>query len=428
MSKILIAVTPMAGHVNPMIPVGRRLIDDGHEVYFQTSDIFSSQLEAAGLRFLPLLGNANYDYHKLGEIVPELRSAPPIEANVAYIKRVFADRIPQQYQGLRQVIAEKKIDLVLTDILFLGELPLLLSGEPRPPLISCGVIAPSWTDPGASIFTGPDDTPGGKERIKADNEKLLAMRAPGHRYTDTVLQELGVSVPGGFAPNPLYRLPDEFLQFGAEAFEYPMHDRPKNLTFVGPVLPANSAPKETPEWIKKLDPSLPVVLITQGTLANFDFDQLVNPALEGLAGEPVQVVVTAGGSKEGKIRSSANAIVQPYIPYELILPRTSVFVTNGGYNGVQQALTYGVPIVACGATEDKPLVAARVRWSGVGISIDGASATPEQVRDSVRTILGNPAYAERAKVVGKEIGKTDALGTISHIVRQAIAASHMSRF
>jgi hypothetical protein len=29
-------------------------------------------------------------------------------------------------------------------------------------------------------------------------------------------------------------------------------------------------------------------------LANFDFDQLVNPALDGLAGEDVQVIVKIG--------------------------------------------------------------------------------------------------------------------------------------
>jgi UDP:flavonoid glycosyltransferase YjiC (YdhE family) len=110
----------------------------------------------------------------------------------------------------------------------------------------------------------------------------------------------------------------------------------------------------------QLDRSLPVVLVSQGTLANFDY-QLVNPALLGLGNEPVQVVVTAGGSKDGKILSAENAIVEPYVPYEQILPMTSVFVTNGGYNGVQQALSYGVPIVCYGESEEKPL---RLVWRG----------------------------------------------------------------
>jgi hypothetical protein len=152
MSRILVAVTPLAGHVKPMLPVAQQLVRDGHQVFFQTADIFSSQVEAADLQFLPLLGDANYDYRRLGELIPELWTAatPEEQANV-YAKYVFADRIVDQYRGLQQIIAEKNIELIMTDVLFLGELPLLLSGEPRPPIIACGVIAPSWTDPASPI-------------------------------------------------------------------------------------------------------------------------------------------------------------------------------------------------------------------------------------------------------------------------------------
>lgn len=420
MSRILVAVTPLDGHVKPMLPVAQQLVRDGHQVFFQTSDNFFAQVEAAGLQFLPLLGNANYDYHRLGELVPELRSAAsPVDQAAIYIKHVLGDRIVDQYRGLQHVIAEKDIDLVMTDILFMGELPLLLSGEPRPPVISCGVIAPSWIDPASSIFTGPDDAPGGRARNIADNERFELLRAPSYRYIDAVLERLGVAISGGFHSNSLYRLPDIFLQLGAEAFEYPMEDRPANLVFAGPIL-HNKAVTETPAWMTRLDSSLPIVLVSQGTLANFDFDQLINPALSGLADEPVQVVVTAGGSKDGKILPTKNAILESYIPYELILPMTSVFVTNGGYNGVQQALSYGVPIVSYGTSEDKPLVAARVRWSGVGIALQGGASMPEQIRDAVRKILHDPSYTERARIFGAEIAKSDSLQTIGRIVNATI--------
>ncbi len=423
MSRILVAATPLAGHVKPMLPVAQRLVRDGHQVFFQTSDNFSSQVEAAGLQFLPLLGNANYDYRRFGELIPELRTASdPIDQAKIYTKYVFADCIVDQYRGLQQIIAAKNIDLVMTDVLFLGELPLLLSGESRPPVIACGVIAPSWTDPASSIFTGPDNAPGGRARNIADNQKFLATREPGYDYINAVLAQLGVEVSGGFNINSVYRLPDVFLQFGTEAFEYPMEDRPANLVYAGPII-HKQADAEAPAWMSLLDRSRPIVLVTQGTLANFDFDQLVNPAILGLADEPVQVVVTAGGSKDAKIQSAKNAIVEPYVPYEQILPMTSVFVTNGGYNGVQQALSYGVPIVCCGASEDKPLVSARVRWSGAGISLKSGASLPEHIRDAVRKILRDRSFAERAQTLGAEIAKSDALQTISQTVNATIRNS-----
>jgi UDP:flavonoid glycosyltransferase YjiC (YdhE family) len=404
-----------------MLPPAQQLVSEGHEVFFLTADTFSSQVEALGLKFLPLLGNANYDYHHLGELVPELRTAAsPMDQAIIYIKHLFADCIVDQHCSLQETIAAKNIDLVMTDVLFLGELPLLLSAEPRPPVIACGVIAPSWTDPAFSIFTGPDSSPDGRARNIADNERFLSMRAPGHEYIDAVLHRLGVAIPGGFKPNSLYRLPDVFLQFGAENFEYPMEDRPDNLIYTGPIIHKES-PAGAPAWMARLDRSLPIVLVTQGTLANFDFDQLINPAIMGLANEPVQIVVTAGGNGDGKILSAGNAIVEPYVPYEQILPMTSIFVTNGGYNGVQQALSYGVPIVCYGESEDKPLVSARVRWSGAGISLKSGSSMPEQIREAVREILHDRTYTERARTLGAQIARSDAFQTISRTVNATIA-------
>jgi UDP:flavonoid glycosyltransferase YjiC (YdhE family) len=170
-----------------------------------------------------------------------------------------------------------------------------------------------------------------------------------------------------------------------------------------------------------LDRSLPIVLVSQGTLANFDFDQLVNPTLKGLSEEPVRVIVTAGGRNDGKIIATKNAIVEPYVPYEQVLPMTSVFVTNGGYNGVQQALSYGVPIVCCGTSEDKPLVAARVEWSRTGISLKPGVSLSDEIRNAVRQILRDGSYSARTRTIGAEIAKSDALQTISQAVNTAIA-------
>ena len=53
----------------------------------------------------------------------------------------------------------------------------------------------------------------------------------------------------------------------------------------------------------------------------------------------------------------ANARAATYLPYDELLPRTDVYVTNGGYGGVQYALRYGVPVVTSSGKEDKPEVA-----------------------------------------------------------------------
>lgn len=196
-------------------------------------------------------------------------------------------------------------------------------------------------DPASSVFAGPADTPEGRLRNLELNRQFSQFRAPGHTYLDDVLRRLGVLIDGGFDTNTMYRLPDVFLQLGAKDFEFPMADRPANLHFTGPI-PHRHRDLPSPAGLQNLDDSWPIIFVTQGTLANFDFNQLIHPTIAGLAKENVQVVVTAGGSAT-EIISAANAIVEPYVSYELILSKTDVFVTNGGSNGVQQAISYEFP-------------------------------------------------------------------------------------
>jgi UDP:flavonoid glycosyltransferase YjiC (YdhE family) len=79
-----------------------------------------------------------------------------------------------------------------------------------------------------------------------------------------------------------------------------------------------------------------------------------------------------------------------FLPYDELLPRTAVFVTNGGYGGVQYALRHGVPIVATGGKEDKPEVGARVAWSGVGRRIRSEKPSSAALCTAIHDVLNRP--------------------------------------
>lgn len=121
MSKILMPVTPLAGHVNPMLAIAAYLHRQGHEVLFTTSELFRERVEACELRFIPLIGNANYDYRQLGELIPGVRTAVShIDLYNIYAKRLLGDCIPDQYRGVRQILDNEDIDLVITEAGFGG--------------------------------------------------------------------------------------------------------------------------------------------------------------------------------------------------------------------------------------------------------------------------------------------------------------------
>ncbi|GAA2962332.1 glycosyltransferase [Microbacterium schleiferi] len=114
--------------------------------------------------------------------------------------------------------------------------------------------------------------------------------------------------------------------------------------------------------------------VTQGTVANTDYSEVIIPTLEALADRPVQVAVTTGGRDVSTLPPlPANAFAASYLPYDELLARTSVLVTNGGYGGLHHAMRHGVPIVIAGDSEDKVETSARVQYAGVGgESADGS--------------------------------------------------------
>jgi UDP:flavonoid glycosyltransferase YjiC (YdhE family) len=155
--------------------------------------------------------------------------------------------------------------------------------------------------------------------------------------------------------------------------------------------------------------------VTQGTIANQDLSELIEPALVGLADKDLTVIVATGGVSPDKITVPIpdNAKIVSFIPFDLVLPEVDVFVTSGGYGGVQQSLSLGVPIVVAGATEDKPFVAVRVAWSGAGIDLATGRPTPEQIGAAVRDILTTPTYQTQVQRLKHEFAQYDALDLIS---------------
>jgi MGT family glycosyltransferase len=240
------------------------------------------------------------------------------------------------------------------------------------------------------------------------------MFQPVQDYMNQVLSDCGAPPMPGFFLDCWHTLPDLFLQLTAEAFEYPRSDMPSSIEFVGPIPPGVPADFHQPEWWKELDGSRPLVLVTQGTVANADLNELIGPTLAGLSTEDV-TVIAATGRPDGALATPvpSNAIVTPYIPFSELLPRVDVFVTNGGYGAVNQALSHGVPVVVAGETEDKAFVAARIAWTGAGINLATSRPSAEEVRNAVRAVMNGVTYRTRARALQSDFAQYNALECIS---------------
>jgi MGT family glycosyltransferase len=431
--KILIPSTPATGHVNPMLAIARILMTKDHEVAIYTGSAFRARIEAAGAKFFSLPPDADIDLADPFARFPELKVLPPGPGwlRVA-MERFFIENIPAQHADLQKLLHEFGPDVIVGDDCFFGVLPMLLGARSkRPPVVLCGTSILHWPrEDGAPPYLGlrPATTP--KQRAEyaalARDFYEVVDRPVGLRL-NKVLKELGAHPTSMTLFDSSVGLADAYLQLSVPGFEY-RRDIPQSVHFVGtpPIIPNQVPP---PPWAHELDGSRKVVLVTQGTVANHNLNLLVVPTVAALADDPdVLVVATLGGQPIDAIPGPvpANARVSSYLPFEWLLPKVDVMVTNGGYGSVNQAMSFGIPLVTAGLTEDKADVNARVAWSGVGINLATNEPSSEALRRAVRAALDEPGYRLRAGQMAYEFAAIDTRSEIPRIVSELVAEDRAS--
>lgn len=405
--KVLIAATALTGHINPLLSLGRCLAARKDDVVLTTAERFRENVEGAGLRF------SAYDDGNAAAYRETDLPAGPERYRREFVRR-FIDPIPVQAEVLRRLVEAERPDVIVAGSLFLGVLPLLLGTEPRPPIVVLNV---------SFLFLDrPDDAPVGlglrPARTKAERAHYAILKAgmdaafvdPVRAHTDAQLAQLGLPPLPASLPHSIAVLPDLFLQPTVPNFEYDFGTLPPNLRFIG-LLPAPKAEVALPEWWRARDRAKPVVLVTQGTLANADFGELIEPTLAALADRnDLLVVATTGGRPVEALRGPlpANARVAPFLPFDAMLPEVSLLVTNGGYGSVSQALAAGVPIVSAGLTEDKAEIGARIGWSGAGVNLATNTPTIPALREAIETVLARTRYRVRAVSLARAFAGLDA--------------------
>ncbi|MEP9395548.1 glycosyltransferase [Gordonia sp. VNQ95] len=428
MSDIVIGTVPLHGHVTPLLNVARHLVERGDRVRFLTGSRFAEKVTAVGAQHVPLPPEADFDDRQDWDVVfPERRELSGIRALAFDIENTFVRPAQSQYQALQTLFAETPADAVLTDGAFAGG-AYLLGGDPaqRPPVIACGVtplfISSRDTAPGGMGLL-PVTGPVGRLRnaALAQVARRLVL-ADAQRVADGIHREIH-GTPLEFLVLDWPRHADAILQFTVPEFEYPRSDAPEHLHFVGPVS-ATGSRAPLPDWWSQLDGSRPVIHVTQGTFANRDYRQIITPTLEAFADDDVHIVVSTGGRRVDTLPElPANTFAAEYLPYDDLLPKTDVFVTNGGYGGVQYALRYGVPVVTSGGLEDKPEVGARIAWSGVGRRLKSEMPSAAAVREAVRHVLDDSSYAQAAERMATAMADSAGLQKCVEVVDRLIGTN-----
>lgn len=406
----------------PMLVVGSGLRSLGHDVTVLTGSEFADTVRAAGLDMVALPAEVRIDPPAAAPLLMKKMPAPlrRFWLGRAELRSVFVEPLVAEARALRETLDAAPVDAILADVTFTGALAVLLGVPARPPIVACGV-APltlsSADTPPFGMAWHPEE--GTDYRRMTRVAHRLIMR-DSQRAFDTALRRAG----GGAAPvfiSDWPRLADAVVQLSVSGFEYPRSDLPETVEFVGPALPPADAAFEPPSWWPDLSRAATVVLVTQGTFDNTDLDQLITPTLRGLGDrDDVLVVATTGGRAGQQLPQHipANARVTDWVPYSALMPFVDVMITNGGYGGVQYALSHGVPLVVAGETSDKAEVAARVAYTGVGLDLKTSTPTPEAIRDAVTRVRDDDRYRAAAQRLRAEIDAATPVDAIANALKR----------
>ena len=333
--------------------------------------------------------------------------------------RWFADMAGDQYEALQGLLEADPDSVVLNDMAFLGMWPVLL-GAPgiRARTIALGMLPFMFSGVEMTLMGRPPTMDGLDARAAAAivNAEIERALLPADDYVRRVLADLGAVGRIRSFTDATYKLPDAFAQLTVPQFEFPRVDMPASVHFVGPLPPDPPTGWQPPPWWSELD-GRAVVVVTQGTAANDDLSQLIQPTLDALAGGDYLVIAALGREpRPGELRVPVNARVEPFIPFDELFPYATAVVSNGGYGGTQLALAHGVPVIIAGGGEDKPMTAARVAAFGVGMDLLTPRPAPQLIASAVDAVLRDPSYRQCAQRLAAHYEASEPIAGIERLL------------
>jgi UDP:flavonoid glycosyltransferase YjiC (YdhE family) len=398
-----------------MQAIAKALVDRGHQVVWLVSPEHERLVAATGARFAPT--------RQIAEVDAALMAEDPQTA-LGNARARMRGRVLAEVADYRRVLADFDADCILADVLPLGARAIEDLGE-IPVFATLGVIPMGYS---------ADTCPQWGSGWRPPKSKLaLLLNRLHHRLNHWVFYPLILSLPfinpqrrklrlGSIAlgqPAEMYTYsPHLHIQASCAELEY--HDQTVaeqptpslRVRYVGPLVLQSGQRLESdalPAWWEGIGAHSHVVGLTQGTLA-MDPSVLIIPAIQALmADASLDIVLVVTTPFVEDIREKLGENLPPnlhlvsWFPYHILLPRLSALVTNGGYGGITQALTHGVPVVCAGRTEDKIDTAARVAWVGAGIDLKTNTPSQKQLLTAVKTILQDESYKQNARRVGETL-------------------------
>lgn len=405
MAEVMLAVMPFSGHVAPMRAVARAFAAAGHRVRVYTGSAHADAFRADGVEAVLWVRAPDFDENDLPATFPRLRGRKGARQMMVNVEDLFVRTGAAQCADLTASFDARPWDVLVADGLSVGaHLAAERTGTPRVTVALVPLATPSPGAPPPGLGLQPATSVLGRLRDRALWAALSAVSRPIQRAFHEQRALAGLPTAVLTLQEALYSR-DLVCASGVEHLEYPRPQWPGRIVWVGELTDhAGSGIPEPGWWPESLADPRPVVHVTQGT-QNVDPTDLIRPTFTALGRQRVQLAVATGvrGNRELPFPAPPNARVADLLPYDRLLPRIDVMVTNGGWGGVLAALHHGVPLVVAGGDLDKPEIAARVEWAGAGLNLRTGRPSARAILRAWRRVSAEANYRTVAERIGEAL-------------------------
>jgi UDP:flavonoid glycosyltransferase YjiC (YdhE family) len=389
--RLLVAAFGDPGHAFPAIALARELGRRDHQVVVETWERWRDPVEAEGLGF-----TAAQEYR----VYPPPGPDTPDGQTAAAAARALA-RLMEEFEP----------HLVVSDILTLAPtLAAEVAGVAHATLVPHVYPVQEPGMPLYSLGLRPPRTRVGRLGWRATGPLLAMGLRRGRDELNETRERLGLGPIDRFhgGISELLAIVGTFPQL-----EYP-REWPAHVRVTGPLL------FELPgDEIELPAGDEPLVLVAPSTSQDPQCE-LLRVALEGLAEEPVRVLATTNRHRpERAIEVPPNAELIEWVLYSQVMPAADVVVCHGGHGTVATALAAGTPLLVCPFVGDMAENAARVAWSGAGLSVPRRLLSAHSIRLATRRLLGEPRFATRAREIAGWSKTHDGAAIAANLAEEA---------